>query len=181
MLADSFVLDNQSGLLIPKSAAFVQRVSSELKYKTGFSFYVDVVDKASLNSKQERKDYKNNVISKFSPPYGVLFFFRQAKKIDIVLSEDSKDLFNTDQIFFDYIAPLLPEKDVDLTPQRISAIILNGYSEIADRIADKYGVNLENNFPSENQNLFVRVILYLMLFSLVGLFIVVYFFKRHRR
>ncbi|WP_180763018.1 TPM domain-containing protein [Helicobacter sp. 11S02596-1] len=166
--------------MIPKSAAFVQDVSGELKYKTGFSLYVDV-NNASLDSKQKREDYKNSVISKLSPPYGVLFFFRQPKKIDIVLSEDSQNIFDIDQIYFDYIAPLLPEKDLDLTPQRISAIILNGYSEIADRIAHNYGVTLENNFPSENQNLFVRVVLYLMLFTLVGLFILVYFFQRHKK
>ncbi|PAF42940.1 hypothetical protein [Helicobacter sp. 11S03491-1] len=181
LLAESFVLDNQSGLLIPKSAAFVQTLSHELKYKTGFSLYVDVVDTISLDSKEKRKNYENEILSKLTPPYGVFFFFRKDKKIDIVLSKDSINIFDVNQVYFNYISPLLPENDRDLTPQRISAIILNGYSEIAERIADKYGVHLENNFPSENQNLFVRIILYIMLFSLVGLFVVIYFFRRKKR
>ncbi|PAF52309.1 hypothetical protein [Helicobacter sp. 13S00477-4] len=181
LFANSFVFDNQDNLLIPKSVDFVQAVSTELKYKTGFSLYVDVSTDASLDSKETREEHQNIILTTLKPPYGIIFFYRPTKKINIILSRDSQKLFDVDQVFFDYIAPLLPEKDIDLTPQRISAIILNGYSEIADRIADRYGVTLENNFPSDNQNLFVRVILYLMLIILIGLFVIVYFFKRGKK
>ncbi|PAF46381.1 hypothetical protein BKH46_07895 [Helicobacter sp. 12S02634-8] len=177
LLAQSFVLHNQTGLLLPKAALLVQAVSHELYAKTGFSFYIDMVDTHPLNTKQERKAYESDVASKLSSPYAVLFFFREAKKIEIILSPNAQNLFDINQMYFDYIAPLLPEKDTDLTPERISAFLINGYSEIADRIADGYGIKLENNFPPDNQNQFVRVILYLMLISLVGLFVVVYFFK----
>ena len=181
LLATPFVLNNHNNLLIPKSVAFIETLSSELKYKTGFSFYVDVVNQASLNSRLDRKNYENSVVSKLASPYGILFFFRDAKKIDIVLSSDSKTLFNVDNVFFDYIAPLLPEKDSDLTPQRVSAVIVNGYSQVVDKIAEKYGVKLENNFATDHWSLFARIILYIMLFILVSAFMLIYFFKRHTK
>lgn len=168
------------GLLIPKSAGFVQTLSSELRYKTGFSFYIDVNSDKSLDTPAKRKAHEEEISSKLRPPYGVLFFFYPSKKIEIVLDQTSEKLFDVDQIFFSYIAPLLPEKDEDLTPQRISAFLLNGYSEITDRIADKYNIKLENNFPSSSVDSFVKIVLYIMLFILIGLFILVYSFRRKR-
>ena len=75
------------------------------------------------------------------------------------------------------MAPLLPEKEADLTPERISAVLLNGYSEIASRIAKHYHIKLEHNdFETDEQGVrnFVRVIMYIMLFVLIGLFVLVY-------
>lgn len=177
---DSFVLDNRTGLLVPKTVGFVQTLSSELQYKVGFSLYIDINSDSSLDTPIKRKVYEEEISSKLPIPHGILFFFYPSKKIEIVLDESSKQLFDADKVFFEYIAPLLPEKDEDLTPQRISGFLLNGYSEIADRVADKYGVKLENNFPSSNLNSFIRIILYIMLFILVGLFALVYFFKKKR-
>lgn len=177
---DSFVLDNRTGLLVPKTVGFVQTLSSELQYKVGFSLYININSDSSLDTPIKRKVYEEEISSKLPIPHGILFFFYPSKKIEIVLDESSKQLFDADKVFFEYIAPLLPEKDEDLTPQRISGFLLNGYSEIADRVADKYGVKLENNFPSSNLNSFIRIILYIMLFILVGLFALVYFFKKKR-
>lgn len=178
--ADSFVLGNQTWLLIPKTVGFVQTLSGELQYKVGFSLYIDINSDSSLDTSIKRKVYEEEISSRLPIPHGILFFFYPSKKIDIILDKSSKHLFDTDKVFFEYIAPLLPEKDEDLTPQRISGFLLNGYSEIADRVADKYGVKLENNFPSSNVNSFIRIILYIMLFILVGLFALVYFFKKKR-
>lgn len=177
----SFILDNDSSLLVPKTTGFVEKLSSELKDKTGFSLYIDILDRQSLDTKDKRLAYEKQIESSLNKPYGIIFFFLVDKKIDIVLSDDAKNMFDINDVFFSYMAPLLPEKDSDLTPERISAIILNGYSEIADRIADKYNIHLVNNFPSENLNQGAKLLLWAMLIVLVGIFIIIYFFKGKKK
>ena len=81
------------------------------------------------------------------------------------------------------MAPLLPHKEEDLTPNRISGVILNGYAEIADRIADVYQFKLENNFPRDEEGVknYVKFILYAMLLILLGLFALAYLPKKNKK
>lgn len=182
-MGETFVLDNSTHLLIPKSADFVNTLSNEIKQKTGFSLYVDIVDTLELPTKDERLTYQREILSKLTPPYSVIFFFAKAKKADIIVSDDSKSIFDTEKMFFDYMAPLLPDpkKDSEFTPNNISAAILNVYSIIADKISDRYGVKFDENFPKDESREVVHYIIWAMLIALVGLFGWAYFFGGRKK
>lgn len=105
------------------------------------------------------------------------FFLRNLKKkINIVTSAEAEKMFDKKEVYWDYIVPLIPKKDAELTPQNISAFLLNGFVDIADRIAEYHGVELEHSFPKQNKGvqIAVRTLLYVMLFVILLLFVFVY-------
>lgn len=209
----TYIFGNTKNIIVPKSKEFISALASEVFTKSGIKLFVDVIDEVSFPScyptKQSRKIYQNQVISKLNAPFVIIFLFVQEHKIEILSSQDlhyiaspkstnqksTQDTTNTteakkeflspkklDSIYFDYMAPLLPHKEEDLTPNRISGVILNGYAEIADRIADTYHFTLENNFPRDEEGVrnYVKFILYVMLFILLGLFAFAYLPKRSK-
>lgn len=167
-----FVLENQSQLL-DKTTAFIEILSNEVFEKTGVSLYVvalEGLDGTSLKE-QEQKYLKQT-----KEPFVLLFFVRNEKKINIITNVESEKLFDKQAVYWDYIVPLIPSSDKELTPQSISAFLLNGFVDIADRIAEAKGVTLEHSFPKEHKGvqIAVRTTLYIMLFVLLALFALVY-------
>lgn len=182
-----FVIGNTNQTIVPKTNEFIQTLSAEIFHKTGVKVYIDVIDTITLPSayptKQARKEYQEQLAQSLQSPYVVVFLFVQERKFDFLSSEDLHEFLDSkklDSIYFDYMAPLLPEKEQELTPQRYSSIILNGYAEIADVIAEHYEVKLENNIETNGQGVrtFVRFVMYGMILVLLGLFIVAHFFSR---
>lgn len=109
----------------------------------------------------------------------VFFFYHDAQKIELVANP--KDLLDTDKIFFEKIAPLLPTNAKEYTPQRISAMLINGYSVAVDALAEKYRVNIVQNFNAPKGATFVKVVIYILLLTLLGAFLGLYFLKNLKR
>ncbi len=127
-----------------------------------------------------RDRYKKNLTKDLPQPYAVLVFMREDKKMDI-LSSTPKEYFDEDKVYYEYMVPLLPkEKDEALTPQLISAIMLNGYSEAADMIAAHFSVKLENNMPVDESGgrEFVRFSMYAMLLIMFGIIGIIYLTRK---
>ena len=212
----TYIFGNSKHIIIPKSQEFISTLAGEIFTKSGIKIFVDVIDEVSLPShyptKEHRRAYQKQVISKLNPPFVIIFLFVQEHKIELVSSpnlhyipinntinddisqqKSTQDKANTtreflspkklNSIYFDYMAPLLPHKEEDLTPNRISGVILNGYAEIADRIADAYQFKLENNFPRDEEGVknYVKFILYAMLLILLGLFALAYLPKKNKK
>ncbi|WP_235853026.1 MULTISPECIES: hypothetical protein [Helicobacter] len=180
LLADpGFVRGNVALHLVPKSVALVQRVSAELQEKTGVSLVLFVVD-TGLQDKQARLDYQQARLKELKSPFVAFFAYFQAQKIAIVTNP--ADLLSVDQIFFERIAPFLPKKwgdDMQENNARFSFALLNGYTYMADAIAQKYRVHLQNNIQEENHNSLIKTTLYVLLCSLLALFFYAYFFGRN--
>lgn len=185
----SYILGNDKNILIPKSKDFINPLAKEVFEKTGIRIYIDVIDKVSIPSeyptKESRREYQQKVLQTLKSPCVVIFLFLQEHKIELRSSEDLQSFLDAkalDSVYFDYMAPLLPHKESDLTPQRISAVILNGYSEIADRIAKHYKIKLEHNFQTDEQGVrnFTRFVMYAMLLILITLFALAYIPRRRK-
>ncbi|WP_334091495.1 hypothetical protein [Helicobacter typhlonius] len=183
----SYILDNRSFLLVPKSVEFVEILSNELFSKTGYSLYVAVVDKTPESqqniidetlppkelAKLRRTQYKDSLLQHLKAPYTLIFFMRDDEKMGIISSEPHK-YFNEDKVYFEYMVPLLPkQKDEALSPQLVSAVVLNGYAQAADMIAEHFDVKLENNMPVDESGGrdFVRFSMYAMLLIMFGIII----------
>lgn len=167
-----YVLENQNQLL-DKTTNFMEILSDEVFEKTGVSLYVVALESlGTMNLEEQEQEYLKNLKS----PFVLLFFVRQEKKIDIRASKEAEELFDKKSVYWDYIVPLIPKDDKELTKQNVSAFLLNGFVDIADRIADSKNITLEHGFPKENKGvkIAVRTTLYVMLFVLLLLFLFVY-------
>ncbi|GAA8406043.1 hypothetical protein Hpkin61_01210 [Helicobacter pylori] len=177
---ESYVFNNAKGRLVEKSVVFVEGVSKELYLKTGVRFAIDMTDfeknPIALATKKERQSYQEGFLKQLKPPFVVFFFYHDAQKIELVANP--KDLLDTDKIFFEKIAPLLPTNAKEYTPQRISAMLINGYSVAVDALAEKYRVNIAQNFNAPKGATFVKVIIYILLLTLLGAFLGLHFFKK---
>ncbi|OPG58932.1 hypothetical protein [Helicobacter pylori] len=177
---ESYVFNNAKGRLVEKSVAFVESVSKELYLKTGVRFVIDMTDfeknPIALADKNERQKYQEGFLKQLNPPFVVFFFYHDAQKIELVANP--RDLLDTDKIFFEKIAPLLPTNAKEYTPQRISAMLINGYSVAVDALAEKYHVNITQNFNAPKGVTFVKVVIYILLLTLLGAFLGLYFFKK---
>lgn len=172
LFAQNFVLENQNQL-ITKTTDFMEILSSEVYEKTGISLYVVALeDLGTMNLEEKEQSYLNLVKS----PYVLLFFSKKEKKINILASPQMEEIFDKKAVYWEYIVPLIPKSDDELTSQNISAFLLNGYVDITDRIADKYHITLEHSFPKQNEGVktATRAILYVMLSVLLILFAFTY-------
>lgn len=174
VFANNFVF-NEDSLFVEKSVDFVEDVSNELYNKTGVSLYVYIGKKLQDSSYLE---FKNKLISKLKSPYVAIILIRDDKKIDIATSSD--DILDKKKVYWEYIVPLIPKKDSELTHQALSAVVLNGYIESVDLIADKFGVVIEHNVSKDEKGpkAIAQLILYAMLFSMLGIIAFMYFFRK---
>lgn len=175
--ANNFVL-NPNNLLTQKSSEFIEKVSQELLQKTGVSLYVYMSE--SLNG-MEYLDFKENFIKQLEKPFAAIVLIRNDKKIDIISSKD--DLFDKKKVYWEYMVPLIPTKDSELTPQALSAVVFNGYIESVDLIADKFDTKIEHNIPKDEKGAkaMAQLILYAMLFSMLGIVAFMYIIRNKRK
>lgn len=173
-----FVLSNPDGLIVPKSEAFIENLSSELKSKTGFSLYIVALDTIDAKNKAERDLFKQQFLN-LPPPYGIIFFFKSQHKIDIVLNPALQ--IDKNRIISQYMVPILMQ-DKELTPPKISASILNGYAQLADEIALHYGANLEQNLIVDRSGSkdYIHYLVYTMFGVMFGLIGILYFLRKRR-
>ncbi|MGI0405843.1 hypothetical protein ACRE1S_00405 [Helicobacter himalayensis] len=103
-------------------------------------------------------------------PYATIFIYPNDKKIDIDLSQNAQGVFDIERVYFEYMVPLLPKPNEELQSDRLSAVVLNGYSEAADLIAAHFNASLENNIPRDESGGkgFVKFSMYFMLFCIFG-------------
>ena len=169
---------NPDSLLNQKTIDFFNTTSTELAQKTGINLYVYMANNPPV------KAYNNfyaHLQQKVQKPYVAIALFKSDKKIDIITSDESiltKD--DKKKIYWEYMVPLLPQKDSEIGA--LSAVVFNGYVEAVDLIADKFGAEILHNVAKNEKGakLVAQGILYLMLFSLLGLFAFVYYFKTKR-
>ncbi|WP_317372036.1 hypothetical protein [Helicobacter canis] len=184
---NGYVIGNTHGVLVSKTQELIQLLSAEIFQKTGIRVYVDIIDDIAIHpkypTKQARKEYQSIVYAQLQQPYVVVSLFVQERKFDLISSSGLQAFLGAkvlDSVYFDYMAPLIPEKEQDITPQRLSAILLNGYAEIADIIASQYAVKFEHNISTNEQGVrsFVRFIMYAMVLILLGLFALAHFSRK---
>ncbi|WP_104747754.1 hypothetical protein [Helicobacter cetorum] len=180
IIEKSYVFNNSKGRLVEKSVSLIESVSKELYTKTGVSFIIDMTDfkenPIHLSTKSERQAYQESFLKQLKPPYVAFFFYHDAKKIELV--SNPRDLINADKIFFENIAPLLPTNDEEYTNSRISAMLINGYSVALDSLAEKFHVKIAQNFSADRGATLSKVIMYILLLTLLGVFFGIYFFRK---
>ena len=131
----------------------------------------------------EGRDYlnfKENFIKELNKPFAAIILIKKDKKIDIISSEN--DLFDRKKVYWEYMVPLIPTKDSEITAEALSAIVFNGYIESVDLIADKFDTKIEHNIPKDEKGAkaVAQLILYIMLFSMLGIVAFMYIIRNKR-
>lgn len=182
LFSQNFVLQNQGEILAPKSIGFIQMLSEELYQKSGVALYVAVRDELEgENQKEVRKAWKEGILQNLKAPYGVIFFVKSHKKIDIVLNPEIKGIDGS-RIITEYMVPILMQEK-GLPNPKVSASILNGYAQLADEIAESKGESLENNLivDKSGSNNLVRYSIYVMLGIMLTIIAFIYVFGRLKK
>ncbi|TWO29050.1 TPM domain-containing protein [Campylobacter lanienae] len=152
-------------------------IGEELKSKTGVS--LDLLTISDLNG-STLENAASSHISNLKPPYIVLAilpkdFSSKAGKLDIFASNDALELFDKEAVLSPFpqtgsIIPLLTQnKGKDI----YNSSMLNGYADIADRVANSKNITLETSIGSQNRdtiNIFRYLIYGTIIFVLIVLF-----------
>ena len=176
---ENLVLGDRA-LLPPKALEVIETVGTELYNKTKISLYVLLDD--AKHTRPERGVFLARVATTLKTPYFLIYFFKADKKIDFLVSQDVQTLVNVNQIYEDYMVPLLPIKSSDrLDTSRVGAIVLNGYVHLADAIAESKKIHLATNIIDKSGELLAsiaRIIIKIMLVVLVCFVVWFYLIRR---
>ena len=170
-LFSSFVFGSvfdEAKILNEKVIEKINLITQELQTKTKVEFMVLTLNNLNNASLKElSKDYMANL----QAPYVVLALSpknlnQDSGRVDIFLSSD--DLLDKEEVLSPRtntgsILPILARKGTDI----YNAALLNGSGDIADRVAAKFGVKLENSLGDSN-----RVVLNMLRYPLYAIILI---------
>ncbi len=176
---DADVFIKNEGIIDKRAVKKIETIGKELKNKTGINTHVVAIK--TLNN-IPMITYEKNLIKNLTSPYILLAIAIKEHQVDIQASKDVADKFDREGILSPYpwsgtILPILASKKGEDKP---SAAILNGYADIADQVADSYGIELESSIGSSNKNVIniIKVIFYSFLVLTIGIMI---YYRRKRK
>ena len=171
--AQQFIL-NDDKLIDDRAATKINEIGAEVKSKLGVNVYVHVKGTLGLDSKMPTKEkieyiktYESNILRDLESPYVILTVALEETHVNLYFSESLKDIIDKNSILNDYVVPLLASKDKNTLPLKISAAALNGYSGIADSLANSKNIVLEKNIGNEGKvsSTIWRVFVYFLVIS----------------
>lgn len=165
----SFVLENDN-ILNDKAIKKIDEMSSELFKLSNISVYV--VAKQSISPFNSIKEYEHNITFGIKGNFAVFAFTLNEKKVDI-FSNIQNNLYNKDDILDGYVIPILVSKDTNFNKNQ--AAIFNGFAQLVESISSNLNLELKSSIGSESKNSYdvVKIIIWLMLISFVGIYIYV--------
>lgn len=151
-----FILEN-NGILNQKVATEIENIGTELYQKTGIFLALAISQSKSL---EELLALQEN----FKEPFAMLVLSINSHKVDIVSSKEVASFFDKNAVLSPYagegsILPILTSpKGKDI----YNAAMLNGYADIADKIASYFHIKLENSIGNANKDTLniLRIIFY---------------------
>lgn len=165
-----------AGIIQEKTIAEMDIISKEIYGKTDIGLYV--VTMKDLPEGSSLEDFESNVTKDLSKSYVLILLIKDIKKIDVKTSQDLQDIIDVKRVFWDYMIPLLPRKDNELTTKRISAVVFNGYLDAAQQISDAKDVHIKE-LPTMESTLVGDAVQYIFYFFIVTLFgILIYSYIR---
>jgi hypothetical protein len=71
--------------------------------------------------------------------------------VNLLFSDEFKDILNKNDILDGYVVPLLASNDKNTLFAKVSAATLNGYAAIADTIAESKKIKLESSIGNQGK------------------------------
>jgi hypothetical protein len=172
LLNASYFIKND--LIIPGAATKIEEIGSELSSKTGINAYVIATNEhfpEGFNLVAHSKKYESNI----SKPYILLIFAPNAlitAKSDergrvgiIPSSKELMSLYDRGSVI-DATIDVVAAKDKNSKRDKFNIGVMQGYSELADQIADAKGVEMTKTIPNETRTI-VGVLKYLVILGTI--------------
>lgn len=185
--AQSFIL-NDDKLIDDRAKEKIEQIGTEVKSKLGINIYIDAKSTLGLDEKIKMKDKidfirnrENQIISTLEKPYILMTIDVEETHVNLLVSDDLKDVISKNDILDGYVVPLLASKDKNTLFAKVSAASLNGYAAIADSLADKKSIKLDSSIGSDGKisSTIWRVVMYTLV--VLGLLAYTYAILRKRK
>ncbi len=188
-IAQNIYLQGDTDILSQNAPRIVQELSSIIYNKTGVKVILHIVEKTPQYQKdtdvamqpnlnfQNRRLYESNIIKSIQGHYAIIFLFYNDHAITLKSNLDFLDEQHTAQLLENYAYPYLPADAVGTLryDDGVNEGVSNLYLALTHTIANHYNFELNAPKPMEQQNETTKIIIYAMLFILIGLFIIVRF------
>ena len=150
----NFVLKNED-ILPSKTINKINEIGSELFKKSGVRLYLVAVQKMPTKT---IKEFEKKIAKNLTPPFILLTFALKDKKVDIISSKEAEKLFNKEEVLSPFpgtgsIIPLLTSHAKNFHAM-VEAALLNGYADIAERVAKTKGIELKSGLGNVNRDIY---------------------------
>ena len=185
--AQQFIL-NDDKLIDDRAAIKINEIGAEVKSKLGVNIYVYAKSNLGLGENVKTKDKiefiknsENQIVSTLESPYVLLTIAVEETHVNLLFSDDIKEIIDKNDILDGYIVPLLASQDKNTLFAKVSAATLNGYAAIADTIAEANQIKLESSIGNAGKvsSTIWRVLMYTLI--VLGLLAYTYAILRKRK
>ena len=185
--AQQFIL-NDDKLIDDRAAIKINEIGAEVKSKLGVNIYVYAKSNLGLDENlktKEKLDFirnsENQIISTLEEPYVLLTIAVEETHVNLLFSDDLKEIIDKNDILDGYIVPLLASQDKNTLFAKVSAATLNGYAAIADTLAEANQIKLETSIGNAGKvsSTIWRVLMYTLV--VLGLLAYTYAILRKRK
>ena len=185
--AAQFIL-NDDKLIDDRAKEKINQIGAEVKSKLGVNIYVYAKSNLGLGENVKTKDKiefiknsENQIVSTLESPYVLLTIAVEETHVNLLFSDDLKEIIDKNDILDGYIVPLLASQDKNTLFAKVSAATLNGYAAIADTIAEANQIKLESSIGNAGKvsSTIWRVLMYTLI--VLGLLAYTYAILRKRK
>ena len=187
LTAQTFIL-NDDKLIDDRAKEKINQIGSETKSKLGVNIYVYTKSTLGLDENIKTKDkiefiknHENQLLTALEKPYVLLTISVEETHVNLLFSDEFKNVLDKNDILDGYVVPLLASKDKNTLFAKVSAATLNGYAAIADTIAESKNIKLESSIGNAGKisSTIWRVVMYTMI--VLGLLAYTYAILRKRK
>jgi len=171
----------RNDLLKIEAVELIDAMGKELQEKTGVNAYA-IATNEHFPEKFNLIKYSKQYEAKLSKPYVLLIFAPYAiitkksevkGRVGIIPSSDViRGLYDYDDVR-DALVDIVAIKDANTKEDKYNIGVLQGYSELADNIAESKGIKLENTIPNDMGTMvnILRVFIYFGTALLLWMFV----------
>ena len=187
LFAQDFII-NDDKLIDDRAKEKINQIGNEVKSKLGVNIYVYAKSNLGLGENVKTKDKiefiknsENQIVSTLESPYVLLTIAVEETHVNLLFSDDLKEIIDKNDILDGYIVPLLASQDKNTLFAKVSAATLNGYAAIADTIAEANQIKLESSIGNAGKvsSTIWRVLMYTLI--VLGLLAYTYAILRKRK
>lgn len=185
--AQEFIL-NDDKLIDDRAKEKINQIGAETKSKLGVNIYIYTKSTLGLEENIKTKDkidfiknYENQLVSSLEKPYVLLSLSVEDTHVNLLFSDELKNIIDKNDILNGYVVPLLASKDKNTLFAKVSAATLNGYAAIADTIAESKNIKLESSIGNAGKvsSTIWRVVMYTLI--ILGLLAYTYAILKKRK
>ena len=185
--AQEFIL-NDDKLIDIRAKEKINQIGAETKSKLGVNIYVYAKSNLGLDENIKTKDkidfiknHENQIITSLEKPYVLLSISVEETHVNLLFSDELKEVLDKNDILNGYVVPLLASNDKNTLFAKVSAATLNGYAAIADTIAEANQITLESSIGNAGKvsSTIWRVLMYTLV--VLGLLAYTYAILRKRK